>query len=84
MKFYTTRDVARLLGWSEAQVRSHARVGYVAPARGPRNGYRFAYADHSGVAADLFRSASRPDCQPFHPHPLFAKKLNAIAAREQP
>src|SRR5689334_3727963 len=45
MKFYTTRDVARLLGWSEAQVRSHARVGYLAPARGPRNGYRFSFQD---------------------------------------
>ncbi|HKU61626.1 MAG TPA: tetratricopeptide repeat protein [Gemmatimonadales bacterium] len=45
MKFYTTRDVARLLGWSEAQVRSHARVGYLAPTRGPRNGYRFSFQD---------------------------------------
>jgi tetratricopeptide (TPR) repeat protein len=45
MKFYTTRDVARLLGWSEAQVRSHARVGYLAPARGPRNAYRFSFQD---------------------------------------
>jgi tetratricopeptide (TPR) repeat protein len=45
MKFYTTRDVARLLGWSEAQVRSHARVGYLAPARGPHNGYRFSFQD---------------------------------------
>src|SRR3954452_21406179 len=45
MKFYTTHDVARLLGWSEAQVRSHARVGYLAPSRGPRNGYRFSFQD---------------------------------------
>ena len=45
MKFYTTRDVARLLGWSEAQVRSHARVGYLAPSRGPRNAYRFSFQD---------------------------------------
>ena len=45
MKFYTTRDVARLLGWSEAQVRSHARVGYLTPSRGPRNGYRFSFQD---------------------------------------
>ena len=44
MKFYTTRDVARLLGLSEAQVRSHAR-GYLAPARGPRNAYRFSFQD---------------------------------------
>ncbi len=45
MKFYTTRDVARLLGWSEAQVRSHARVGYLTPSRGPRNAYRFSFQD---------------------------------------
>ena len=45
MKSYTTRDVARLLGLSEAQVRSHARVGYLAPDRGPRRAYRFSFQD---------------------------------------
>ncbi len=45
MKSYTTRDVANLLGLSEAQVRSHARVGYLAPDRGPRNSYRFSFQD---------------------------------------
>src|SRR6266542_3459972 len=45
MKSYTTRDVAKLLGLSEAQVRSQARVGYLAPDRGPRNGYRFSFQD---------------------------------------
>lgn len=45
MKSYTTRDVARLLGQSEAQVRSQARVGYLAPDRGPRNAYRFSFQD---------------------------------------
>jgi tetratricopeptide (TPR) repeat protein len=44
MKSYTTRDVARLLGLSEAQVRSQAR-GYLAPDRGPRNAYRFSFQD---------------------------------------
>jgi len=44
MKSYTTRDVAKLLGLSEAQVRSHAR-GYLAPDRGPRNAYRFSFQD---------------------------------------
>ena len=34
MKFYTTRDVARLLGRSEPQVGRHAR-DYLAPDRGP-------------------------------------------------
>jgi tetratricopeptide (TPR) repeat protein len=45
MKCYTTRDVAKLLGLSEAQVRSHARVGYLSPERGPRNAYRFSFQD---------------------------------------
>jgi tetratricopeptide (TPR) repeat protein len=45
MKSYTTRDVARLLGLSEAQVRTQARVGYLAPDRGPRNSYRFSFQD---------------------------------------
>ena len=45
MKSYTTRDVAKLLGLSEAQVRSHARVGYLTPDRGPRNSYRFSFQD---------------------------------------
>jgi tetratricopeptide (TPR) repeat protein len=44
MKPYTTRDVAQLLGLSEAQVRSQAR-GYLAPDRGPRNSYRFSFQD---------------------------------------
>jgi tetratricopeptide (TPR) repeat protein len=45
MKSYTTRDVAKLLGLSEAQVRTQARVGYLAPDRGPRNSYRFSFQD---------------------------------------
>ncbi len=45
MKSYTTRDVAKLIGLSEAQVRSHARVGYLSPGRGPRNAYRFSFQD---------------------------------------
>jgi tetratricopeptide (TPR) repeat protein len=45
MESYTTRDVARLLGLSEAQVRSQARAGFLAPGRGPRNSYRFSFQD---------------------------------------
>ncbi len=45
MKSYTTRDVARLVGLSEAQVRSQARVGYLSPDRGPSNAYRFSFQD---------------------------------------
>ncbi|MEP6687632.1 MAG: tetratricopeptide repeat protein [Gemmatimonadales bacterium] len=44
MKSFTTRDVAKLLGLSEAQVRSQAR-GYLVPDRGPRNAYRFSFQD---------------------------------------
>jgi tetratricopeptide (TPR) repeat protein len=45
MESYTTRDVARLLGLSEAQVRSQARAGFLTPHRGPRNSYRFSFQD---------------------------------------
>ena len=44
MKSFSTRDVAKLLGLSEAQVRSQAR-GYLVPDRGPRNAYRFSFQD---------------------------------------
>jgi tetratricopeptide (TPR) repeat protein len=45
MKSYSTRDVARLLGLSEPQVRSQARAGFLSPDRGPHNGYRFSFQD---------------------------------------
>jgi DNA-binding transcriptional MerR regulator len=45
MKSYTTRDVARLLGLSPAQVRTQARADFLAPERGPRNAYRFSFQD---------------------------------------
>jgi tetratricopeptide (TPR) repeat protein len=45
MESYTTRDVARLLGLSEARVRSQARAGFLTPDRGPRNSYRFSFQD---------------------------------------
>jgi Tfp pilus assembly protein PilF len=45
MKSYTTRDVARMLGLSEGQVRSQARAGFLSPDRGPRNSYRFSFQD---------------------------------------
>jgi Flp pilus assembly protein TadD len=45
MESFTTRDVARLLGLSETQVRSQARAGFLNPERGPRNGYRFSFQD---------------------------------------
>jgi tetratricopeptide (TPR) repeat protein len=45
MESFTTRDVARLLGLTETQVRSQARAGFLTPERGPRNGYRFSFQD---------------------------------------
>jgi tetratricopeptide (TPR) repeat protein len=45
MESYSTRDVARLLGLSLTQVRSQARAGFLTPARGPRNDYRFSFQD---------------------------------------
>ncbi len=45
MKWYATRDVAELLGMSEAQVRAHVRAGYLRPARGNRRALRFSFPD---------------------------------------
>jgi tetratricopeptide (TPR) repeat protein len=45
MESYSTSDVARLLHLSEAQVRCQARAGFITPARGPRNSYRFSFQD---------------------------------------
>lgn len=45
MKPYTSRDVARLLGLSLAQVRAFARADFLEPGRGPRGEYRFSFHD---------------------------------------
>lgn len=45
MTGYTTQDVAKLLGLSEAQVRSFARAGFLTPGRGPRGDLRFSFQD---------------------------------------
>ncbi len=42
---YRTRDVARLLQLSHAQVRALARAGVVSPERGPRGEYHFSFQD---------------------------------------
>jgi tetratricopeptide (TPR) repeat protein len=42
---YRTRDVARMLGLSQAQVRSYARAGFVRATRGPRGELRFSFQD---------------------------------------
>src|SRR2546428_12296134 len=45
MKGYTSRDVARLLGLTVAQVRGFAREGFFTPGRGPRGELRFSFQD---------------------------------------
>ncbi len=42
---YRARDVARMLGLPEHQVRGWARDGFVAPRRGPRGELRFSFHD---------------------------------------
>jgi tetratricopeptide (TPR) repeat protein len=42
---YTTRDVAKLLGFSEAQVRGFVRAGFIAPRRGVHREFRFSLQD---------------------------------------
>lgn len=59
MKSYSTRDVAKLLGLSEAQIRSQVRVGYLSPDRGPRNAYRFSFQDLVLLRAAKALSAAR-------------------------
>ncbi len=42
---YRTRDVARMLGISEAQVRAWVRLGFAGSRRGPRRELRFSFQD---------------------------------------
>src|SRR5437870_723540 len=45
LKGYTSRDVARLLGLTVAQVRAFARDGFFTPGRGPRGELMFSFQD---------------------------------------
>ncbi len=45
MKGYTSRDVAKLLGMTVAQVRVFARDGFLTPGRGPRGVLQFSFQD---------------------------------------
>ena len=45
MQGYTSRDVAKLLGLSVAQVRGYAREGFLTPHRGPRGELLFSFQD---------------------------------------
>ncbi|HEU5261348.1 MAG TPA: tetratricopeptide repeat protein [Gemmatimonadales bacterium] len=45
MKGYTSRDVAKLLGLTVAQVRGFTRDGFLTPGRGPRGQLLFSFQD---------------------------------------
>src|SRR5205809_7822317 len=45
MKGYSSRDVARVLGLTVAQVRGFARDGFLTPGRGPGGGLQFSFQD---------------------------------------
>ncbi len=45
MKFYTAKNVAKLLDLPVGQVRSYARAGFLEPDRGPRGEYQFSFRD---------------------------------------
>jgi len=45
MKGYSSRDVARLLGLTVAQVRAFARDGFLTPGRGAKGALRFSFQD---------------------------------------
>lgn len=45
MRGYTTRDVARVLGLTVAQVRAFARDGFLTPRRGPNDELLFSFQD---------------------------------------
>jgi len=45
MQDYGVRDVERLLGLSRATLRALIASGFVSPARGPRNSWRFSFQD---------------------------------------
>lgn len=45
MTGYGTRQVAQILGLSQAQVRSYVRAGLLCPERGPHGRFRFSFPD---------------------------------------
>jgi tetratricopeptide (TPR) repeat protein len=59
---YRTRDVARMFGMREAEVRRFAQAGFVSPRRGPRNALRFSFQDLVllRAAAELVKARLAP------------------------
>ena len=45
MKGYSTKEVAKLLSMSEAEVRGYVRAGFLVPERGPRREMLFSFQD---------------------------------------
>lgn len=73
--WYGTRDVARLLGLSESQVRSWVRAGLLEVERGARNSYRFSFQD-----LVLLRTA-RGLIDADVPHPRIVRALRRLKAQ---
>ncbi|MGH7444920.1 MAG: tetratricopeptide repeat protein [Longimicrobiales bacterium] len=73
--WYGTRDVARLLGLSESQVRSWVRAGLLEVERGARNSYRFSFQD-----LVLLRTA-RGLIDANVPHPRIVRALRRLKAQ---
>src|SRR5213083_1471695 len=42
---YSARDVERLVHLPRSRIRSFVEAGFVSPARGPRNAWRFSFQD---------------------------------------
>ncbi len=76
--WYGTRDVARLLGLSESQVRSYVRAGLIEVERGPRNAYRFTFQDL------VLLRAARGLIQARVPHLRVIRALRRIKAQLPP
>lgn len=73
--WYGTRDVARLLGLSENQVRSWVRAGLLEVERGARNSYRFSFQDL------VLLRAARGLIDANVPHPRIVRALRRLKAQ---
>lgn len=76
--WYGTRDVARLLGLSENQVRSYVRAGLLDVERGARNAYRFSFQDL------VLLRAARALIEARVPHPRVVRALRRLKAQLPP
>ncbi|MBW3660573.1 MAG: tetratricopeptide repeat protein [Gemmatimonadetes bacterium] len=78
MTGYTTREVAEILGLSPRQVRTYARSGFLEPARGSRNEYRFSFRDI--VLLRVIRDLLSAEVRPRRIHGALAKLRDRLPA----